>query len=182
MPKGATIPRSRKITARIGMPLCIHDLRRLTEGMTQADAVREVTRLARQAVLALKEGGVLDLSTITKGDAAMEEKAHPLVSLFGELQHKFKPQSVAKPVSFYFTLGNDQHAKWTVKIHPSHCEIRPGKPDGGTADCVLKTSADIFTKIVREAYVPGPAEFLSGAVKSNDVGLLYEFQKAFQLG
>jgi long-chain acyl-CoA synthetase len=35
---------------------------------------------------------------------------------------------------------------------------------------------------VREAYTPGPAEFMSGAVKSNDVGLLMTFQKAFQLG
>ena len=49
------------------------------------------------------------------------------------------------------------------------------------ADCVLKMSAEIFTKIVRESYVPGPQEFLSGAVKSNDVALLQTFQKAFQL-
>ena len=27
---------------------------------------------------------------------------------------------------------------------------------GGTADCVLKTSPDIFTRIVREAFTPGP--------------------------
>ena len=32
------------------------------------------------------------------------------------------------------------------------------------------------------AYTPGPAEFLSGAIKSNDVGLLMTFQKVFQLG
>jgi long-chain acyl-CoA synthetase len=46
---------------------------------------------------------------------------------------------------------------------------------------VLKTSAEIFTRIVREAYVPGPADFLSGAVKSNDVSLLFTFQKVFAL-
>jgi len=30
--------------------------------------------------------------------------------------------------------------------------------------------------------MPGPAEFLSGAIKSNDVGLLLTFQQAFELG
>jgi long-chain acyl-CoA synthetase len=59
--------------------------------------------------------------------------------------------------------------------------VRPGKPAGGQADCVLKTSPEIFTKIVREAYVPSPADFMSGAVKSNDVALLMTFQKIFQL-
>jgi len=49
------------------------------------------------------------------------------------------------------------------------------------ADCVLKTSPDLFARIVREAYVPSPAEFMSGAVKTNNVGLLLEFQKAFRL-
>jgi long-chain acyl-CoA synthetase len=61
------------------------------------------------------------------------------------------------------------------------CEVKPGKPAGGTADCVLKTSAEIFTKIVRDSYTPGPSEFLSGAIKSNDVGLLMTFQKVFAL-
>jgi long-chain acyl-CoA synthetase len=59
--------------------------------------------------------------------------------------------------------------------------VRPGKPEGGTADCVLKTSPEFFTRIVREAYVPSPADFMSGAIKSNDVGLLVTFQKVFQL-
>lgn len=183
MPKGAAIPRQRELTARIGMPLRIEDLRRLTAGMTQADAVRAVTRLARQAVLALRDGGMLDLARLERlEDEGAKEPEHPLVRLFGELEHKFKPAALDRAVSFYFTLGSDAHAKWTVKVDRERCEIRPGKPDGGAADCVLKTSADIFTKIVREAYVPGPAEFMSGAVKSNDVGLLLEFQKAFQLG
>ena len=124
MPKGAAFPRSRRIQARIGMPLCISDLRRLTAGMTQADSVREVSRLARQAVLALKDGGVLDLSKIKRLEETKKETTHPLVSLFGELEHKFKPQAVAKPVSFYFTLGNDSHAKWTVKIDAAYVDAR----------------------------------------------------------
>ena len=50
------------------------------------------------------------------------------------------------------------------------------------ADCVLKTSPDLFNRIVREGYVPGIPEFMSGQIKSNDVSLLDDFQKAFHLG
>ncbi len=177
MPKGAALPTRREITARIGPPLCIADLRRLTEGKTQAEAAREVARLAREALVALRDGRPFD---IARGDEKIEAK-HPLVSLFEELEGKFLPGAVDKPVSFYFTLGSDELSKWTLRIDQASCEVKVGKPEGGTADCVLKTTPEIFTRIVREAYVPGVAEFLSGAVKSNDVGLLQTFQKAFQL-
>ena len=150
--------------------------------MAASHSAREVAKVAHRAVTMLKEGGVLDLSRVRSLDELEGKKEHPLVTLFNELEQKFKPGQVPGPVSFYFTLGNDAQAKWTVRVDPENCEIRPGKPESGTADCVLKTSAEIFTKIVRESYTPGPAEFMSGAVKSNDVGLLMTFQKAFQLG
>jgi long-chain acyl-CoA synthetase len=178
MPRGATLPTRRDITARIGPPLCFADVRRLTEGKAPADAARDFARLAREALLALRDGRVLDLSR----DEQPKETKHPLVSLFQELEGKFLPGAVDKPVSFYFTLGQGELSKWTLLIDAARCEVKIGKPDGGVADCVLKTSPEIFTRIVREAYVPGVAEFLSGAVKSNDVGLLQTFQKAFQLG
>jgi long-chain acyl-CoA synthetase len=186
MPKGAKIPLRRDITARIGLPLEVDEMRRLTQGMTSADACREVARLAHAAVLALRDGGVLDLKTVKTGAdgaaAQLETKEHPLVTLFAELETKFKPGRIPKPVSFYFTLGGDAQAKWTVVVDADRCDIRPGKPTSGSADCVLKTSPEIFTKIVRDSYTPGPAEFLSGAIKSNDVELLLTFQKAFELG
>jgi len=181
MPKGAPLPIKREIVARIGLPLAIADLRRLTAGKTSAEAAREVARMAREAVLALRDGGLLDLSKVGNAEETRAPDKHPIVSLFEELETKFKPGSVDRSVSFYFTLGNDEHAKWTLVAGPTTCEIRPGKPEGGTADCVLKTSPEIFRKIVREAYVPGVAEFLSGAVKSNDVELLQTFQKIFNL-
>jgi long-chain acyl-CoA synthetase len=190
MPKGQRLPTSRDLIARIGPPLAVDDLRRLTQGMSPADASREVARLAREAVVALRAGDVLDLRQKTSNEAstngasshAPKKKEHPLVSLFAELETKFKPGKVERPISFYFTLGGDPLAKWTVKVDPTACEIRPGKPEGSAADCVLKTTPEIFARIVRDAYTPGPAEFLSGAVKSNDVELLLTFQRAFELG
>ena len=79
------------------------------------------------------------------------------------------------------SLGNDELAKWTVRVDAARCDVRPGKPEGGEADCVLKTSPEIFAKIVRESYVPSPADFMSGVFKSNDVALLMTFQRVFQL-
>jgi len=183
LPKGSVlIPRSRDIQARIGPPLTYADMKRLTEGMSSSDAAREVARLSRAAVVALRDGDVLDFTTLKPNEKPVAKRPHPLVRLFEELEAKFRPGEVNKPISFYFTLGGDAMAKWTVRVDPSSCEIKLGKPESGTADCVLKTSAEIFTKIVRESYTPGPAEFLSGAVKSNDVELLVTFQKVFQLG
>jgi long-chain acyl-CoA synthetase len=177
MPKGAAVPTRRDLLARIGPPLCVPDLRRITGQMTPADAAREVARLAREAVLSLRDGAVLDLAA---GAPVAGERANPLVELFAELQTKFRAGEVERPLSYYVSLGNDDLAKWTVRVDPTGCDVRPGKPDG-QADCVLKTSPEIFTKIVRESYVPSPADFVSGLIKSNDVALLMTFQKVFQL-
>lgn len=181
MPKGGKIPMSRTLEARIGPPITVTDMKRLTKGLSPADAAREVAKLAHRAVTLLKQRDLLDasrLASLEEDDAPTE---HPLVTLFTELEGKFQKDSVDKPVSFYFTLGSDDNAKWTVLVSKDACEVKLGKPAGGTADCVLKTSAEIFTKIVRDAYTPGPSEFLSGAIKSNDVGLLMTFQKVFAL-
>jgi long-chain acyl-CoA synthetase len=61
------------------------------------------------------------------------------------------------------------------------CKAVIGKPPSSQADCVLKTTPEIFTKIVREAYTPSPMEFMTGLVKSNDISLLQTFQKVFDL-
>jgi long-chain acyl-CoA synthetase len=181
MPKGAAVPTRRDLVARIGPPLGIDDLRRLTAGASPVEAAREVARIARAAVTALRDGQVLDLTRVEPGRGLPVEGEHPLVRLFSELESKFRAGEVERSVSYYVTLGSDELAKWTVRVDPRACDVRPGKPEGGAADCVLKTSPEIFAKIVREAYVPSPADFLSGAFKSNDASLLMTFQKVFRL-
>ena len=80
-----------------------------------------------------------------------------------------------------FTLGAEPEAKWTARITPDACEFTNGKPEGLSADCVLKTTQTIFKKMIEEAYMPTPVEVMSGQVKSNDVGLLATFQEAFAI-
>lgn len=182
LPKGARWLRQRKVSAKVGLPLEIAELERLCEGLGPVDRARRVAQIAQRAVEELKAGRVLDLRSIDRWQEDEHEKVHPLVQLFDELGRKFKPGAVTAPVSFYFTLGNEPEAKWTVRVTSRECTLKQGKPDSGTADCVLKTTPDLFTKIVREGYTPGASEFMAGLIKSNDVALLETFQKAFGLG
>jgi len=181
LPKGGSIPTRREITARIGPPLTIADLRRLTQGMKFSAACRKVAELTHQAVCALRDGGVLDLSRMESLDAPVVVKEHPLVILFRELTTRYVAGSVTQPITYYFTLGAENEAKWTLTVSPDGAKAQIGKPASAQADCVLKTSAEIFTKIVREAYTPSPMEFMTGAIKSNDISLLQTFQKVFDL-
>ena len=181
-PKGRRVPTRRDIEARIGPPLAHADLARLTQGMKLAPASRAAAKLARAAIIALQRGTVLELSEFDSlAEALGERKEHPLVTLFKDLERKYVVGKVKQPITFYFSLGNDTESKWTARLQPDGCQIELGKPEGNAADCVLKTSADIFTKMIREAYMPTPVEVMSGLVKSNDVSLLATFQEAFDI-
>jgi long-chain acyl-CoA synthetase len=177
LPKGAKLVRGREVLACIGPVLEAAELERLTAGMTPGDASRHAARLVEQAVRALARGEVLELSSLKHGTDVEPEAPPTLKDVFHELERRFAPNAVERPTSYYFSLGDD---RFTLLLSSERCEVKPGK-HVDAADCVLKTSPDLFARIVREAYVPSPAEFLSGAVKTNNVGLLIEFQKAFRL-
>ena len=63
-PKGRRFPIKREITARIGPPLLIGDLERLTGHLKFAPACRAVASIARAAVVALSRGTVLELGEV----------------------------------------------------------------------------------------------------------------------
>jgi len=181
LPKGSTVPRQREVEARIGLPLLASELKRLTQGLPMSEASRVVAKLAERAVIELSKGRVLKLEDLQPKDVIA---APPLIEdrtmapVFNELKTRFLAGSVEKPVSFYFSLGDTE--RWSVRITENSCEVINGKVES-PADCVLKTSPAMFTRIVREKYTPSPAEFVAGAVKSNNIQLLFTFQKAFQL-
>ncbi len=182
LPKGQAVPSGRKLVANIGPVLEVSELMRLTQGENFMEQVRRATELTQRAVETLRDGDILDLRRLKPADLQLDvPKEHPMVRLFRELESRFKSGAVEQPVSFYFTLGNDAESKWWCVAHPDRVQIVMGKPPSGTADCVLKTTPDMFTRIVREGYVPGVDEFMSGAIKSNDVGLLATFSQIFNL-
>lgn len=185
MPKGRLIPTRRGITVRIGPPLEIRELRRLTAGMKGGKAARHAANLARLAVERLGKREVLDLRELEADAAqAMETKvvtpAERVEVAARSLNQRFDPTRVEKPITWYFSLGAKDGPRWTVSVDESAVKVKPGRPDGA-ADCVVKTSEDIFSRLVQDAYVPEPAEFISGTIKTNDIPLLIEFSRVFAL-
>ena len=183
MPKGAFLPRRRGgITVRIGPPLEINHLRRLTEGLRPAEAARRATGLARTAVERLGQGTVLDLSqeeaaTVLPAEARPVTVEEATAKAFENLPRRFDPKRVERPVTWYFSLGE---LRWTVQVDDAQCKVRQGRPQG-SADCVVKTSADLMVRMMEQAYIPDPAEFVSGRIKTSDIPLLIEFSRVFAL-
>ncbi len=185
MPKGRMLPTKRGITVRIGPPLEVRELRRLTAGMKGGAAARKVAELARSAVERLGQGAVLDLRKL---DAEAAQAATVKVLSPAErveqaalsLNGKYDPGRVERPLTWYFSLGAKDGPRWTIQVDTDKVAVKPGRPDGD-ADCIVKTSEDIFARLVLDAYVPEPAEFFSGAIKTNDIPLLIEFSRVFAL-
>ena len=71
--------------------------------------------------------------------------------------------------------------KYSVSVTGDECAVQPGRPSTGSADCVVKATPDMINRLISEAYVPTPAEFMSGAIKTNDIPLLIEFSRVFDL-
>jgi long-chain acyl-CoA synthetase len=178
LPKGANFIRSRDLRVRIGPALSNAELVRLTRNMGVSEASRAVARLVRRAVVALSRGEILDTQKLEPEDLVGTGDEASMADLFRELEHRFVAGSVKDPISFYFALGKRE--RWTVQVGPDACTVVAGKV-ADSADCVLKTSPAMFTRIVREAYTPTPGEFMSGTVKSNNIALLMTFQKVFGL-
>jgi long-chain acyl-CoA synthetase len=185
MPKGRLLPTKRGITVKIGPPLEVRELRRLTEGMKGGKAARHAANLARLAVEKLGKGEVLNLREMEAEAAqAIETKvitpAERVEQAARSLNQRFDPARVEKPITWYFSLGAKDGPRWTVSVDEAAVKVKPGRPDGA-ADCVVKTSEDIFSRLVQDAYVPEPAEFISGTIKTNDIPLLIEFSRVFAL-
>ncbi|MCB9761480.1 MAG: AMP-binding protein [Alphaproteobacteria bacterium] len=183
LPKGAVLPRKRDVTVRIGPPLQSRDLLRLTEGMKRSEAARRVAQLSQMAVEALRDGGVLDLTAMADATQveARKDPVELLQEAFGTLEGRFDPGRVEKPVCWYFSLGGKEGPRFTVQVDGASARVSSGRPQGGAADCVVKTSVDLMRKIIMDKYVPDPSEFISGALKTNDIPLLIEFSRVFQL-
>ena len=180
LPKGSAFPKTRQIEARIGPPLSILQLREVTQGLTSAEASRVVSRIAHRAMQSLERGAPLDLSEIDVDEIRRTEAPEDLglAPVFDEMRERFVPGSIDGPLSYYFSLGDE---RWSVRATSTELEVAKGKT-GQSADCVLKTSPALFERIIREAWVPGPNDFLTGQIKTNNVAHLMTMQKLFRLG
>ena len=182
LPKGSVVPRGRKVGARIGPVVPFDDLLRLTAGQKPAAASRSIAQILHAAVAALKDGSALHVPDLEEWDPdADREPVDPMEELFGELPARFLPDAATETASWYFSLGGEA-GRWTVLVEPGRCEVRRGKPPGGVADCVIKTSPDLWGRMVREAHVPEVSDFVTGAIKTSDLDRLQAFAQLFRLG
>lgn len=179
LPKGSAFPRSRNIEARIGRPLSIAKLREVTQGLNPTDSSRVISRIAHMAVDHLRRSRSLDLNEIDVAEIRRSEVPEEggLTLVFEELRRRFVEGAVEQPISYYFSLGDE---RWTVRATRNDVEIAKGKTVA-SADCVLKTTPAIFERIVRDAWVPGPNDFMTGQIKTNNVAHLLTMQKIFRL-
>ena len=67
-----------------------------------------------------------------------------------------------------------------MQVTPERCLVVNDKLDG-RADCVFKTDAKTFTRIIKDHYIPDVSEFLNGTVKTNNPELLSTFIQVFNL-
>ena len=174
LPKGQPLPSptARELSVQIGPLLSASELREQVEGQSPTDRYEGISNAARKAVTDLRDAAL--------GIDEEPDDDETLQPLFESLDGRFAQNQVDGPVSFYFSLGNWDSHKWTIRIDPDACQIQNGKPSG-RADCVIKTSPEMFRKIVEERYIPSMDEFMSGDIKTNDPDLLMRFQAAFEL-
>jgi len=99
-----------------------------------------------------------------------------IAKVFKGLPKRFNKANVKTERTYYFSLGDDE--KWTVHIAKDECSVKNGK--SGDADCFFKGSAEMFLDVWNGDHKLGPADFLTGKVKSNNPILLKDFVAAFQ--
>ena len=178
LPKGSVVPKKRRLEVVIGEPIPYSFFEPHVEGMSPKKAYATIANLVRDAVLALKAGKRFLDPPSQEDDAALSE-ALMIQGLFEKLGGQYQSNQIDSRVMYYFSLGNEPGGKWTVEVEPEQCRCWPGKPPH--ADCVVKTSTEIFRKMVDESYVPSMDEFMSGKVKTNNPQLLIRFQSVFGL-
>ncbi len=185
MPKGSVFPTRRGITVRIGPPLGIADLRRLTGGLKPSAASRKVSEITREAVARLRDGEVLDLSLLPDDAFAGAPKkvltAEDIVTRCMQgLPARFSADRYERDITWYFSLGGKDGPRAALYLTAEGATWHMGRPNGDV-DCVVKTSVESFRKLVEDGWVPEPTEFFNGNIKTSDLGLLVAFSQVFHL-
>jgi long-chain acyl-CoA synthetase len=93
------------------------------------------------------------------------------------LRTRYNPATIDRETVYYLSLGDGPDDKWTVTLMPTSCSLAPGRV--GDAHCVLKTTSELFLKMIDGSFNPGALDFMTGKLKTNDIGLLLRLRQAF---
>jgi putative sterol carrier protein len=95
--------------------------------------------------------------------------------IFSTLQDSYQKGVFTVPTTFYFVIDD---IRKTLTLDNEGCKVEEGKTVED-ADCVCKTSSEMFSKIWHDGYRPGIMDFMGGAIKSNAPQLLQQLLTAF---
>lgn len=95
--------------------------------------------------------------------------------IFRALPECYRSGVLTQDTSFYFSVG--EH-KYTVRLTPDRCEVDPGKTLD-QADVVLKTTPELFIKMVVQGGTPSTLDVIRGRVKTNAPGQLKQMRDLF---
>lgn len=96
-------------------------------------------------------------------------------SIINSLPNEYIKGSFPVKTTFYFSVDE---IKKTVVLDENSCTVLDGKLSD-EADCICKTSDEMFKRIWNDGYRPGIMDFMGGKIKSNAPMLLPQFLQAF---
>lgn len=94
--------------------------------------------------------------------------------IFDAMPERYQPGKINEDKIYYFSLGDN---KYTVIITAETCVVEKGKTE--EADVVLKTTPELFTKMVLHGKMPGALDIARGKIKTNDPGALKDLKNFF---
>jgi putative sterol carrier protein len=96
--------------------------------------------------------------------------------IFDSMPSRYIPGSVDKLTTYYFSIGDE---KYTVKITKEAATVENGKTVEN-ADVILKTTPELFEKMVLHGKAPGPIDIARGKIKTNDPMGLQKLRTMFK--
>jgi hypothetical protein len=95
--------------------------------------------------------------------------------IFELMPSRYRKGSATKPTTYYFSIDD---FKATVKVMPESVTVESGKTVEN-ADVVLKTTTELFEKMVLKGKAPGPIDIARGKIKTNDPMGLQKLREMF---
>ena len=96
-------------------------------------------------------------------------------TIFEHMPERYIKGSATESKTFYFSVGDH---KYTVAVTPDSCQVEKGKTVDN-ADVVLKTTPELFDKMVIKGKLPGPLDIARGKIKTNDPMGLQKLREMF---
>jgi long-chain acyl-CoA synthetase len=180
LPKGSFVPAGNKLSVHIGPPINPKEIQSWIPDLKQSKIARVIAQIAQFSVEELRDGRAYIPSKEDMNRWLGESQKKSTIELaLDKLKERYDPERIVAPRSWYFTLDGKEGKRYTISVDTEKINIIEGKPVNGKADCVVKTTSAMLSRMILECYVPSMTEFASGKVKTNAPNLLFEFQKVF---